>query len=489
MTQPSWKRLLPLLILLVAGTSLGKDRLNVLFLIADDLRNDLGCYGSSIAITPNIDSLAASGLRFDRAYCQKAVCWPSRNSMLSGLLPENLGKANSKLTFRASHPDILSLPQLFKDHGYETASFGKILHNGQDDPASWSRPHFDPPPFNYGRKENREKHPIINQAVPENNQNPLYEAADVPDEAYEDGMTTQAAIQVLEELAESEKPFFLMVGFHKPHSPFVAPQRDWDLYDPDSIADPFPKGPAKGAPEKFVFHPSRYLRSFGGFPDSGPISEQDARTVRHAYLSCVSYIDRLTGEIIKTLEASGQRERTLIVFTSDHGYHLGEHGLWSKHTTYETATRVPLIFSGPGVAKGHSTQGLVELLDLFPTLAEIAELPLPKHLEGKSFAPTLANPREKARKAAFSEFSRGGARGLSIRSANYRYTEWRSLKNGELQARELYDHGFDPAETRNVAEETRYAPVITEMAALLKERLEGEPNSSRPGNKAAELRK
>jgi len=467
-------RFLPIrtaLILLWANSVWAEDRPNVLFLIADDLRNELGCYGSEIAITPNLDVLAASGMRFDRAYCQKAVCWPSRNSLLSGLLPENLGKANSELTFRASHPDLVSLPQLFKNHGYHTASFGKILHNGQDDPASWSQPHYDPPPLHYALPENRDKHPIINRAVEENNRNPLYESADVPDEAYEDGLTTKAAIEALGNLASKDQPFFLMVGFHKPHSPFVAPKRDWDLYDPKSIPPPFPLGRARGAPDKFVFHPSRYIRSFGEFPDTGPIPEEKARTVRHAYLACVSYIDRLTGDILAALEATGQRENTLIVFTSDHGYHLGDHGLWSKHTTYELATRVPLLFAGPGVRKDSSTSELVELLDLFPTLAETARLPRPSHLEGRSFAKTLADPEHPARAVAFSEFSRGGARGLSVRSPHYRYTEWRNLRDGSVMARELYDHANDPAESRNLAEDSDSAGALAEMKERLKKRI------------------
>lgn len=471
-TKPCLIRYFTLPILALSGFLIAEDRPNVLFIIADDLRNELGCYGSEIAITPHIDALSASGLRFDRAYCQKAVCWPSRNSLLSGLLPGNLGQANSKVTFRASHPNITSLPQHFKNHGYHTSSFGKILHNGQDDPLSWSQPHFDPPPLQYARPENREKHPIINRSVPENNINPLYESAEVDDEAYEDGLTTAKAVEELQRRAKRETPFFLIVGFHKPHSPFNAPKRDWDLYpDVDIPLSPFPAHP-KGAPQKHTHHPSNYLRSFAEFPASGEIPDDEARQTRHAYLACVSYIDRLTGKLLDALDQSGLRENTIIVFTSDHGYHLGDQALWSKHSTFELATRVPLIFSGPDIAKGETTMALVELVDLFPTLLDCANLEVPVHLEGVTFSHLLTDSNKEGRKAAFSEYSRGGARGLSIRSRDYRYTEWRDLNNGRTVEREFYDLRKQSVETRNLSGDRAFSDLMEKHAELLKARLD-----------------
>ncbi|MDF1859559.1 MAG: sulfatase [Verrucomicrobiales bacterium] len=460
-----------LLPLCLAGSSLAGEKINVLFLIADDLRNELGCYGSEVAITPHLDALAESGMRFDRAYCQKAVCWPSRNSLLSGLMPDNLGKANAKDTFRVSHPEITSMPEWFRQNGWHTASFGKILHNGQDDPPSWSQPHYDPPPLHYASPGNRGKHPIINRYDPGNKANPLFESADVPDEAYKDGLTARAAITEIQKRSREEKPFFLMVGFHKPHSPFNAPKRDWDLYDRENVPlSPIPNLP-KGAPLKHSFHESRYIRSFTDFPDAGPIPDDVARETRHAYLACVSYIDRLTGQILAALEETGQRENTLIVFTSDHGYHLGDHALWSKHTTFEIATRVPLLMAGPGIEAGSTTESLVELVDLFPTLAEKADLALPSHLDGKSFATVLSDPLLTIRESAFSEFSRGGARGCSIRTKRFRYTEWRNLKNKKVTARELYDHETDPMETANVVMEGTYKSDRSRLSALLRGRL------------------
>ncbi len=472
LTQPCLARLLMAIFMALSGYSVANEKPNILFIIADDLRNELGCYGSEIAITPNLDSLAASGLRFDRAYCQKAVCWPSRNSLLSGLLPGNLGKTNSDLTFRVSHPDITSLPQHFKNHGYHTASFGKILHNGQDDPESWSQPHFDPPPLHYARPESRGKHPIINRSVAENKTNQLFESADVPDTAYEDGVTTEKAIGELRLRAKGEEPFFLMVGYHKPHSPFNAPKRDWNLYSNIKIPlSPFPEQPG-GAPGKHTFHPSSYLRSFGGFPTEGEISEQAQREARHAYLACVSYIDRLTGQLLAALKEVGESGNTIVVFTSDHGYHLGDQALWSKHSTFEIATRVPLIFSGPGVVKGKNTEALVELVDLFPTLAEVAGLDLPDHLEGDSFADVLSDPESGARDAAFSEYSRGGARGFSIRTTHYRYTEWRDVKSDALVSVELYDLHKTTMEIENLGNNSSFQDIREQHAELLRKRLD-----------------
>jgi len=473
--QPSLIRLLAAFFLPLLVHAVADDRPNVLFIIADDLRNELGCYGSEIAITPNLDALAASGLRFDRAYCQKAVCWPSRNSMLSGLMPGNLGTTNSKVTFRESHPDITSLPQHFKNNGYHTSSFGKILHNGQDDPESWSQPHYDPPPLHYARPENREKHPIINRSVPENRINPLFESAGVPDTAYEDGVITEKSIKELRLRADDEKPFFLMVGFHKPHSPFNAPKRDWDLYaDLDIPLSPFPQQPV-GAPQKHTFHPSNYLRSFANFPAEGKIPDEAARRTRHAYLACVSYIDRLTGKLLAALNETDERENTIIVFTSDHGYHLGDQALWSKHSTFELATRVPLIMAGPGIVAEKSTSSLVELVDLFPTLSELAQLEAPLHLEGISFARVLSDPNQEPRDTAFSEFSRGGARGFSIRTTSHRYTEWRDLKTGQVIERELYDLSSSPVEDINLSADPAFREIIEYHNRLLRERFSSEP--------------
>jgi len=293
----------------------------------------------------------------------------------------------------------------------------------------------------------------------------------VPDDAYEDGRTAEAAVAALRDAANRDGPFFFMVGFHKPHSPFNAPARDWARHPPASVPlSPVPD-PPHDAPLDHVFHPSRYLRSFADFPAEDPIPDNVARTTRRAYLACVSYVDRLTGKLLAALEETGQRENTLVVFTSDHGYHLGDHGLWSKHTTFEIATRVPLLVAGPDVPAGVSTGALVELLDLYPTLAEHCGLPLPDHLDGTGFAPVLTDPDAPARRAAFSEYTRRGARGLSLRGPRYRYTEWRDRRSGEVVARELYDHREDPLETRNLAGDESLAGERSRLAAWLERRM------------------
>lgn len=445
---------------------------NVLIIIADDLRNDLGAYGDDLVVSPYLDALAEESLVFNRAYCQKAVCWPSRNSFFSGLMPGSLGKGvNSKNTFRAEHPDIVALPELFKNNGWYTRGFGKILHNGQDDPQSWSTPLFTPEALHYAAEENWGKHPIINRSVPENRVNPLFEAADVADDAYEDGLTADAAVKAIHAAAEYDEPFFMMVGFHKPHTPFNAPKKYWDLYDRTSIPlAEFPDAPLN-VNEKYAVHGSNYVRSFKDIPLSGQLPDNLAREIRHAYYACISYVDSLIGDVVTALEETGQRDNTIIVFTSDHGYQLGDHSLWSKHTNFELATRVPLFISVPNsITIGQKTDTLIELVDLFPTLADLCGLESPEHLEGLSLASVLTGDKTEIRESAFSEFTRNGARGRSIRTKGFRYIEWRDTVSGEVVARELYDHGTDPGENRNVAAEVAYRSELSYLANQLEGR-------------------
>jgi len=466
---------------LVAGcTDVGPDsdvakseKLNVLFIIADDLRPDLGAYGDSVAVTPHLDALADQSVVFNRAYCQKAVCWPSRNSFFSGLMPESLGKnTNAKNTFREEHPQIVALPQLFKNHGWYTQGFGKILHNGQDDPVSWSEPWFEPETFHYAAPENLDKHPIINRSVPENRVNPLFEAADVEDEAYEDGLTAKAAREAIRSASSREEPFFMMVGFHKPHTPFNAPKKYWDLYNRETIPLAEYPNPPQNADPKYAVHESRYVRSFKDIPQSGQMPDDLAREIKHAYYACISYVDALVGGILEEVEASGQRDNTIIVFTSDHGYQLGDHSLWSKHTNFELATRVPLFVSVPRASsQGKSTNSLVELVDLFPTLAELCGLSQPDHLEGRSFAASMMDAPSVLRDSAYSEYSRNGAIGRSIRTDRFRYIEWQSLKTKQVVSRELYDHENDPGENVSVAGEAAHAALVEELSRLLATRM------------------
>lgn len=447
------------------------EKKNVLIILYDDLRTELGCYGAGHAVTPHIDSIAERGLVFERAYCQKAVCWPSRNSFFSGIQPDNLGKTDSDNTFRISHPEVVSLPQLFRTNGWYTRGFGKILHDGQTDLASWSEPQYFAPPKHYAAEGFENHHPIINQSSPENRKNPLFEGPDVPDDAYEDGLMATTAANAILEAAKEEAPFFFMVGFHKPHTPFNAPKKYWDLYDAEEIPlSPFPDLPI-GSPVEFATSGWPYVRSFSGMPESGPMPDDLARQVRHAYLACTSYVDALTGQLIEALEKSGVREQTLILLWSDHGYHLGDQEMWSKHNNFELSTRVPLVASGPGVSKGR-TRATVELLDILPTLADWAGLETPDHAEGRSFFPVFSDPETFHRNAALSQFSRKGATGYSIRSTNYRYTVWRSKKDNRILARELYDLKKSPVETRNLADSPEYGAILRLHRDLLAKRCE-----------------
>ena len=452
---------------LVSDTRSGN--MNVLVIIADDLRPDLGAYGDDAAVTPHLDWLASRSLLFERAYCQKAVCWPSRNSLFSGLMPASLGKkTNASATFRSEHPDIVALPQLFKDHGWYTSGFGKILHNGQDDPVSWSEPLFTPEPLHYASSENIGKHPIINKSVLVNRVNPLFEGADVEDDAYEDGLTAEAARGALRDAADRDAPFFMMVGFHKPHTPFNAPKKYWKLYDRENIPLAEYPYPPQNSEERYSVHNSNYVRSFKDIPQSGQFSDVLARKIKHAYYACISYVDALVGSILEELEASGLAGNTIVIFTSDHGYQLGDHSLWSKHTNFELATRVPLFVSLPRTAsKGKATNSLVELVDLFPTLADLCGLPYPSHLEGKSFRSVIFDPSVETRSEAYSEFTRNGALGRSIRTDQFRYIEWRDQKTEEIVFRELYDHAMDPGENVSIAGNPENAKTVASLSKQL----------------------
>ena len=408
----------------VGGAAANEKKPNVLFIAIDDLRPELGCYGSAIVKSPNLDKLAADGLLFNRAYCQQAICSPSRASLMTGARPDTIGVIENTAYFRERNPDIVTLPQHFIANGYEALYCGKIYHARMtDNDHSWSRK----PAW----RRCQVKRPVNpgGYALPENQQlwrengekmlakygkegtgglihGPAYEAADVPDHGYWDGFNTRLAIATLKDHLEknSDKPLFLALGFTKPHLDFNAPKRYWDLYDPADIKlaaqDQAPRdGAATG------LHASFELRTRHGIPKSGPIGEDLARTLLHGYYACASYVDAQIGRMITALEEAGMRDNTIIIVWGDHGWHLGDMGIWGKATNYEIATRVPLIIWTPDMkVRGTSTDALVELVDMYPTLCELAGLPLPGHLEGHSFAPLLRNPKLPWKKAAFSQF-------------------------------------------------------------------------------------
>lgn len=451
--------------------------LNVLFIAVDDLRPELKCYGVDYIHTPRIDALAASAVRFDRAYCQVAVCNPSRNSVLSGLRPATVGiYANNKF-LRPTLPDVVTLPQHFKNHGYTSLSLGKIFHHSErepgDDPQSWSEPAwhakshqhwFTPEAIDYVKQ--LKKLPKAKQ--PKTLRGPPFEGADAAEELYTDSQTADQAIATLKRV--QDRPFFLGVGFVKPHLPFTCPQKYWDLYPAETIALPEPKQLAKDAP-KPALDDIYELRTYGTVPKSGPIDEAMARNLIRGYRACVSHLDTQVGRVLDELDRLGLAESTVVVFWGDHGYHLGEQGYFTKMTNFELGTRVPLLVRAPGrKGNGKSTNGLVELVDLYPTLAELCKLPVGDQLEGKSFVPLLDDPNAKWKEAAFSEYLRRGPEGFlgrSIRTRDFRYTEWTNPK-GTSGGVELYDHRIDPKETKNVAGEAEYASDLMRLAAMLK---------------------
>ncbi len=451
-----------------------RGRYNVLFIAVDDLRPQLNCYGHSQMISPHLDRLAAGGTLFGRAYCQQAVCAPSRASLLSGCRPDTTGVHDLNTPLRSVMPEVLTLPEHFRGHGYETVSLGKVYHHGKrDDPRGWSRDPWMPPGTwpGYFTDEaleiQRRRVEAARQAGRDatNIKGPPTEAGDAPDSGYPDGKLADQAIEVLRGLAD--RRFFLAVGFYKPHLAFACPRRYWDLYRRDEIdlADnPFSP---KDAPP-IALHNWGELRAYDGIPAQGPVSDEQARELIHGYYACTSFVDAQIGRVLDELEALKLRDSTVVVLWGDHGWNLGEHGLWCKHCNYETSTHSPMVMSMAGQrAPGRRTDALTEFVDIYPSLCEACELPLPDHLEGTSFVPLMNDPSLPWKTAAFSQYPRGRNRmGYSMRTDRYRYTEW--IEDGEkVLARELYDHQEDPGENVNIAVDPARAQLAQQLSAQL----------------------
>jgi len=461
---------------------------NVLFIAVDDLKPAVGCYGDPHAKTPAIDRLAARGTVFERAYCMQAVCAPSRNAVLTGLRPEVLGIYDLATNFRRRAPDVKTLPQWFREHGHASHGIGKIFHVGHgnhEDPASWSVPHVQEKSIEYrtpasGTGTTREAALFGNESgdVRRLAKGAAWERADLPDEAYADGRIATLAIERLRGFRERGEPFFLAIGFLRPHLPFSVPERFWALHDPATLPLAEPTTPPRGAPA-FAPQFGGELRNYRGIPETGAIPEPVQRTLVHGYYAASSFVDAQVGRVVDELERLGLADDTVIVLWGDHGWHLGDHGMWCKHTNYEQATRAPLIVVSPGHRARQRVAALVEFVDIYPTLCDLTGVPRPPHLQGESLVPLLEDPLAPGRPAAFQVYPRstpadGPLLGHAVRTDRWRYVEWRR-RDEAVAARELYDLQDDPRETDNLAMEPAHAAVVAEHAGLLATRLAAPP--------------
>lgn len=452
-----------------AGSS-HSDKLNVLFIAADDLRMNLGCYGDSIAVTPNIDKLAAQSIVFDRAYCQFPSCNASRSSLLTGMRPDSINVWRLNDHFRKLNPDIVTLPQHLKQNNYHTESVGKVMHNYnkiRDNEKSWSVPaRFD-----------QITH-FADYAFPDKNlkgwiKGPIAERADAPEDAYADGRITEDAVATIKRLAEIDKPFFLAVGFLKPHSPFNAPSEYWDLYKREDMESLGPESKPERA-SQFDWYDHVELRNFHEFPNEGAPSDQLAREIRHGYYAATSFVDANVGQLLQALDESGLAENTIVVFWSDHGYHLGENGHWAKVMPRELDAQVPLLIRVPGKNSSRSS-AIVEFTDLFPTLAELCGLPPHGGMDGQSFSHVVNNPSLGARKVALTQVCRPWPRGeiekmgYSLRNEQFRYTQWVDFKTGDTLFEELYDHSTDPLERKNLINDSSQQTNLTHLRHLMEQ--------------------
>jgi choline-sulfatase len=435
---------------------------NVVFLICDDLNCDLGCYGHPMVKSPNIDRLAERGVLFQNAYCQYPLCGPSRASFMTGLYPDQTLVHRNAIYIREHVPNVQTMSQMFRSHGYFATRIGKIYHynvpkhigtSGHDDPYSWDYT-INP------RGRDKDDEDLIFSLRPGSFGGTLsWLAADGTDEEQTDGIAADEAVRLLEEYAREDRRFFLAVGLFRPHTPYVAPKRYFDMYPREKIVVPeVPDGYLDTLPK-----PAR--QAITRKKEQVNLADELARQAIQAYYASTTFADAQVGRVLDTLEETGLADNTIVVFTSDHGYHMGEHGHWQKTTLFENAARVPLIIAGPGVkAAGQSTTTPAEMVDFYPTLAELCELPPPAYLSGVSLSPVLKDTGTKPRSSALTQY----ANGYSIRTPRYRYTEW---GEGGSEGAELYDHESDPQELVNLAGRSEHADTVKQLSRLLRQRI------------------
>ncbi len=506
-----------------------KSKPNVLFIAIDDLKPVLGCYGDKIVKTPNIDRLAKMGTVFLNNYCQQAVCGPTRASLLTGMRPDVTKIRDLHTKMRDMNPDIVTLPEYFISQGYTTSGIGKIFHpscvDKKVDPQSWSIPFLFPKESDYFGGFPVQKHyqsPELKALNPKeevvssdedakgkgkgkkkgkkeetdedggSSRGPAFECLDLPDDAYDDGVSTKLAVKQIEMLNAAKKPFFMAVGFRKPHLPFVSPKKYWDLYNREDM--PVAQFQEHAANSKdFSYQNSGEVSSYSGVKEYAKYNDKGInkfglaidkqKELIHAYYAAVSYTDAQVGILLNTLEKLGTLNNTIIVLWGDHGWHLGDHDMWGKHTNYEQATKAPLIIAAPGIKAGQS-KSMTEFVDVFPTLCELASGKVPAYLDGKSLVPIMKNNKASVKEYAMSQYPRkmdkadinkvedgkGKLMGYSMRTEQHRYTVW--LKNftsdqiysaDKVYAKELYDYVKDPLEKVNVSEDKKYAAIAADL--------------------------
>lgn len=487
------KMIRPLILLFCLGlaSAHAADRLNVLLILVDDLKPALGAYGDPVAVSPHLDRLSERGIRFDLAYCNQAVCAPSRNNLMLGARSTSTGLYTLGMPFREAYPDAITMPQYFSAHGYSAAAIGKVFHVGHgntDDTASWTEPYHFEPVVDYVLAESthgeltREeafftnaKTGVPNKSLP---RGAAWEKADVEDSAYAEGRIADEGIRRLTNYAHSNQPFFLALGFTKPHMPFNAPTKYWDLYDPTQLPLAEYRERPVGAPayaHKSLGELNQYFPVPEGY--NGILEEELQRKLVHGYYASLSFMDAQVGRVMQALDELKLSENTIVVVWGDHGWHLGDHGSWTKHSNYEQANRIPIIFAGPGVAYPNSaTDALAETVDIYPTLAELAGLPppaaiVPQPFDGKSLVAVLQDPNTTVKDHAYHAYPRGQKGdtrmiGRAIRTARYRMVEWKAPGAPTATADyELYDYEQDPLETLNIA--STQPDVLMELKGIL----------------------
>jgi len=459
-----------------------KKKPNILFISVDDLNTTLGYYGNTQIKSPQIDKLASQGTAFTNNHCQQALCGPSRASILSGLRPDN-GKVWELFTqVREANPNMVSLPEYLQKFGYETSGSGKVYDGStvddKRDSLSWSIPFVKPKGTRWLEHNETER---FAGASNENNRNVPFEAPDRPESEFLDAKIVDEGLKLLDTMAKGNKPFFLAVGIKKPHLPFVAPKKYWDLYNRDSIkiakVQEFPK-----SIPPFHFQPSWELRSgYAPIPKTDPLPVALQKELKHGYYACVSHADNQVGRLLDALDKLGIRENTIVVLWSDHGYHLGDHLMWNKFTNLEQSTATPLLISAPGYTINNKTNSPTELVDIYPTLCDLAGVEIPATIDGKSLVTVLKNGKEKVKDFAMTQYHRttkDGVKleGYSLRTERYRYTEWVTdmFKDGEAKystknvyASEFYDYKIDALDSKNLITDEKYKRVIDSMKVYM----------------------